>query len=376
MKRVHHFAVLDGMRGIAAIAVAYFHSAALFGLPSTAHIELSVDFFFCLSGFVVAHAYDQRLRDGMPVQQLLQRRLIRLHPLVVAGVILGLIVTAIGCATNNGVFIGQPYTTKDLLIGSGLCLFLLPAGMVLSKMFYFVDSPLWSLFFEYIANLGYALTRGRKGSLLASLLVLGSLFCVLLYVAVAAQGVVRFGLGNVALFLAGLARLAFPFFAGMLISRFTLYLHVPRVPELGLMAVFLVFLACPFFEHTWQYDMFGVAILVPAFICLGAQASTTDGWLPTWQYLGRISYPLYVLHMPVLKAVAQTSTVAFHNTVPAPVELVIALGLSWGLAEIALRYYDGPVRAWLADMASGTRKKSTDLGRLPDQGAEVSYQGE
>ncbi len=370
MKRVHHFAVLDGMRGIAAIAVAYFHSAALFGLPSTAHIELSVDFFFCLSGFVVAHAYDQRLRDGMPVHKLLQRRLIRLHPLVVAGVLLGLVVTAIGCATNNGVFIGQPYTANDLLIGSGLCLFLLPAGMILSKMFYFIDSPLWSLFFEYIANLAYALTRGRKGSLAASLLVLGSLFCVLLYVAVPAHGVVRFGLGNVALFLAGLARLAFPFFAGMLISRFTLYLRVPRITELALMAVFLVFLAWPFFEHTWQYDMFGVAVLVPIFICLGARATTTDGWLPTWQYLGRISYPLYVLHMPVLKAVSQISTVALRNAVPAPVELLIALGLSWGLAEVALCYYDGPVRAWLAKRADLSQEKKAALGRLPE-GAEV-----
>lgn len=94
LKTKQHFEILDGLRGVAAVAVVVFHFME-FVTPSyhdnfIAHGFLAVDFFFCLSGFVVAYAYDNRL-EKLGVVQFLKLRLIRLHPLVLIGAAFGLL---------------------------------------------------------------------------------------------------------------------------------------------------------------------------------------------------------------------------------------------------------------------------------------------
>ncbi len=53
------FLSLESFRGIAAILVVLFHSPFAYGekLPIIKHGEIFVDFFFILSGFIIAHAY-------------------------------------------------------------------------------------------------------------------------------------------------------------------------------------------------------------------------------------------------------------------------------------------------------------------------------
>ncbi|HZG26112.1 MAG TPA: acyltransferase [Chitinophagaceae bacterium] len=89
-----HFQVLDGMRGIAAVAVVIYHFMEI-AVPDytknfIAHGHLAVDFFFCLSGFVIAFAYDKRIQK-IGMTQFLALRLIRLQPLVFIGAVLGLL---------------------------------------------------------------------------------------------------------------------------------------------------------------------------------------------------------------------------------------------------------------------------------------------
>jgi peptidoglycan/LPS O-acetylase OafA/YrhL len=81
MKR---FVVLDSWRGIAACLVALFHLDAyshLYGVPFLRNSWLFVDFFFVLSGFVIAANYQQRLLDGFGAGRFLLLRLGRLYPL-------------------------------------------------------------------------------------------------------------------------------------------------------------------------------------------------------------------------------------------------------------------------------------------------------
>src|SRR3954468_7152067 len=89
-----HFEILDGLRGIAALAVVIFHFMEWVFPDSSknfiGHGFLAVDFFFCLSGFVIGYAYDDRIR-GLGVWEFFKARLIRLHPLVVLGSVLGLL---------------------------------------------------------------------------------------------------------------------------------------------------------------------------------------------------------------------------------------------------------------------------------------------
>src|SRR6476620_3663373 len=87
-----HFEILDGLRGIAALAVVIFHFMEWVFSDSSknfiGHGFLAVDFFFCLSGFVIGYAYDNRI-EKMGVKEFFKSRLIRLHPLVILGSVLG-----------------------------------------------------------------------------------------------------------------------------------------------------------------------------------------------------------------------------------------------------------------------------------------------
>src|SRR5687768_9189681 len=83
-----HFNILDGLRGVAALAVVIFRfmewAYTDFSKNFIAHGFLAVDFFFCLSGFVIGYAYDDRIAK-MGVLEFFKSRVIRLHPLVIAG---------------------------------------------------------------------------------------------------------------------------------------------------------------------------------------------------------------------------------------------------------------------------------------------------
>ncbi len=87
-----HYAILDGLRGVASLVVVAFH---LFEAHAASHADqiinhgyLAVDFFFVLSGFVIGYAYDDRW-GRMTYRDFFKRRLIRLHPMVVMGMLIG-----------------------------------------------------------------------------------------------------------------------------------------------------------------------------------------------------------------------------------------------------------------------------------------------
>lgn len=109
-----HYELLDGLRGVAAILVVIYHifEGLAFaessdgvgnGLITTLnHGHIAVDFFFILSGFVISYAYDDRW-SKMSLGDFFKRRLIRLHPMLVMGAVIG----AIAVMTGNIFFSGD-----------------------------------------------------------------------------------------------------------------------------------------------------------------------------------------------------------------------------------------------------------------------------
>lgn len=89
-----HYLLLDALRGVAALLVMWYHVFEAFATSPFDqrfnHGYLAVDFFFVLSGFVIGYAYDDRW-EKMSTTHFFKRRLIRLHPMVVAGALIGLI---------------------------------------------------------------------------------------------------------------------------------------------------------------------------------------------------------------------------------------------------------------------------------------------
>ena len=153
-----HYLFLDGLRGVAALAVVGYHlfEAVAFaaGAPEQKffHGFLAVDFFLILSGFVMGYAYDDRW-DRMSVGAFFKRRLVRLHPMVVMGVVIGLTAFCCqGCTRWDGTVMNWWTVALSTL----LALFLIPSPASVdvrgNTEIFPLNGPHWSLFFEYITK--------------------------------------------------------------------------------------------------------------------------------------------------------------------------------------------------------------------------------
>jgi peptidoglycan/LPS O-acetylase OafA/YrhL len=149
---------LDGLRGLAALAVALFHAAIFFPaltVIAPANGYLAVDFFFVLSGFVLAHAYSERFAKGMTACAFMGRRLRRLYPLYLLSLALWLPLGIRGLMSRT-------LDPRQTIIAAVAALLYLPAPQ--SFLVYPLNPPTWSLFYELAANLFFAVIGRRGGS--------------------------------------------------------------------------------------------------------------------------------------------------------------------------------------------------------------------
>jgi len=211
-----HFDILDGLRGIAALAVVIFHFMEwVFTVPSTnfiGHGFLAVDFFFCLSGFVIGYAYDGRI-DKIGVGNFFKARLIRLHPLVVLGSILGLI----GFLWNP---FGSPmaYDAVKTALLFACSLLLIPLPLMSERFFnlFALNAPSWSLFWEYVANIIYAFVLRKANRVTLMILTISAAAGILI---VSHRAGNLMGGWSKDTFLDGGVRVAYSFSAGLLLFR-------------------------------------------------------------------------------------------------------------------------------------------------------------
>ena len=96
------------------------------------------------------------------------------------------------------------------------------------------------------------------------------------------------------------------------------------------------------------YEALCVLLVFPLVVCLGASGQTTDA-LSTriCNFLGDISYPLYIVHYPFIYtyyAWVKNNNLTFSQTIPQALALVLG---SIALAWVCLKFYDMPVRRWL-----------------------------
>ena len=161
-----HYDLLDGLRGVAALLVVWYHVFEGYAFAGGTSIEtinhgyLAVDFFFILSGFVIGYAYDDRWGKTLTVKNFFKRRLVRLHPMVVLGAVLGAITFFIQGSVQ---WDGSHVATSLVMVALLCAMFFIPAvpgaGYEVrgnGEMFP-LNGPAWSLFFEYIGNIFYAL---------------------------------------------------------------------------------------------------------------------------------------------------------------------------------------------------------------------------
>ena len=365
-----HYELLDGLRGVAAILVLFYHIFEGFSFAEVTngagdgiirtlnHGHIAVDFFFILSGFVISYAYDDRW-NKMNTWQFFKRRLIRLHPMLIMGAIIGCLAFAsVGFERWDGSTAPTGWVMTALL----LAMFMIPAVPGLpyevrgnGEMFP-LNGPGWSLFFEYIGNILYALFMRRMSTRILTT------FTILLGIAHAwffignVSGYDMIGVGwtiDEVNFWGGLVRMLFPFSMGMLIAR----IFKPRKVKgaFWICSVTLVVLfSVPYIASSGSislnslYEFVCIAFLFPLLVWLGAcgTASGTTGKMN--RVLGELSYPLYIVHYPIMYIfyawLIKNNIYTLDNCLGVAALVIVS---SIALAFLCLKLYDEPVRRWL-----------------------------
>lgn len=362
-----HYELLDGLRGVAALLVIWYHvfegyAFAGGGLITTLnHGYLAVDFFFMLSGFVISYAYDDRLHRSLSLKDFFKRRLIRLHPMVVMGALIGTVTFIIqGCKQWDNTEV--PYSSVMLALLFGLMLIPALPGMPREvrgngEMFP-LNGPSWSLFFEYIGNLLYALFIQRFHTKMLTIWVSVLGIALTAFALCDASGYGSIGVGwtlDSVNFSGGFLRMLFPFSMGILLSR-----HFKPVKIKGafwICSILLIALfAVPYILGTTPlcmngiYEIVCIAFFFPIIVWLGASGATTDRHSThLCKFLGDISYPVYIVHYPIMYLfynwLIKEKLYTLAETWPVAIGVFL---LNVVLAYTCLKIYDEPFRKWLS----------------------------
>jgi peptidoglycan/LPS O-acetylase OafA/YrhL len=347
-KSRHVFEVLNGLRGIAAIAVTMTHLSHYLAPIAPKLVASAVDFFFILSGFVIASAYEQRLRDGMGIKRFALARVIRLYPMYLVGLIMGAVAVWI---------YEHPPSEAGFAWHVFFNLFMLPSTAVINpdhKALFPLNFVFWSLLFELLANLVYALIGRRLSNGVLGFIIAAG------FAGLVATGLITGTLDKgvqTAGFLGGLARVTFCFFAGVALYRLWLArpLQMSVHPALLFVLLALPFAVKPEAPWGWYFELAVVTLWMPVMVWLGAASRANGIWLPVSAALGALSYPLYVIHAPVWTAVRafngwQGNTYLHEHAPVSGVLLTLTLMVvAWALD----RYFDHPVRKALAGRLLG-----------------------
>lgn len=362
-----HYIILDGLRGVAAIMVVFFHVFETFsGGDHTKqfinHGYLAVDFFFMLSGYVISYAYDGRW-NKMGLKDFFIRRLVRLQPMIIVGSIIGAALFYFQASEALGWSAIASTPVWKLLLVMLIGMTIIPVGKGLDirgwNEMHPLNGPSWSLFFEYIANIAYALVLKNISKTLLFLLVLISFGFTIHYAFTNPNGDIIGGwsIDDLTQLKIGFVRLCFPFLMGILLARVVKLKYIKNAFMLTSILLVLVFAIPRLGGYTslWMnaaYECLALLVIFPLVILIGAGGKVI-GERANWlcKFLGDISYPIYITHFPLAYLYMAWVKNGKH-TLQEPLSLIygfltviIAVGMAW----VLLKFYDMPVRKWLGE---------------------------
>ncbi len=357
VSRNHRFHLLDGLRGFAALLVVLYHMPPYvqrwFYFPNS---FLAVDFFFCLSGFIIAYSYERRILNDMSLADFSVARLIRLYPLYFLGSTLGLFSALI----VTHAYSRNHLTPGELLTTIALSFLLLPnLGDVWANHNVFpLNGPAWSLFFELFANLVFwFMIRSRLASKVWLLGVAGTCLVMLsLY-----KGSLAEAGAFSHTFSQGFARVGFSFCVGVVVFRFrengrAAFWSRRMAPIVACAVVFLVsgmLLTRGEIAERHATQLFFVAVVSPLVVYLGSLVKLPAAAEPFCSFFGDFSYPLYILHQPFLLIWGGHTAHRLSAAHPVATQLSIPVfcfavaGITWCVGA----FYDTPIRARLVSLS-------------------------
>ncbi|HTB22796.1 MAG TPA: acyltransferase [bacterium] len=352
------FLTLDGLRGLGALLIMVFHfgSYGISPVPMFCKGYLAVDLFFILSGVVLAEAYSARLAAGLSLAEFLKIRWIRLYPfyaLALVSSVAMLLLYFLAKSSNMDFIHWAPtrfvagFTPGSFLVAFSFSAFMVPAPIA-GALFPFVVQA-WSLFYELLVNLGWALTRAGLGR-----------FRLGIVIAIAACGLCMFGHNDgiaaggewtCSDLATGCCRVSFSFGVGLMIHDID-KARVPRVNPWIIFLVVVALLAANPPEAWWGlFDLAAVWVFLPACVLLATVSEPRHAWeAQTFTFMGNASYGIYMIHGRFL-SVLHWAVDRFALS-PYLGEVLVTVGVVF-LAHWLERVWDRPARSWLAGFIGG-----------------------
>ena len=363
----HRFHLLDALRGLLAMLVVYKHSPAyLTALLPTENNFLAVDFFFCLSGFVIAYAYEERLRTRLATRDFMAARVIRFYPAYLVGTLL-----AFFFALGSGHLLAQPGGKTIFLAALPSLLFLPSLPLAPTFLLFSLNMPAWTLLIELVVNLAYGmLVRGKRFANSGLLLLAAASFCELVRTPLPLDSGSTWP-GAVV----GLARVGLSFPLGVFVLRLWKRMPMGRLRRTGglptALTIVMLLLSAVLVPIPTQmarpYQLFVILLVIPGLVFFGADIRLGRVGAALCPILGELSYPLYIIHLPLLSPLfgshvahlVQGSGVLHKLLVPTYICFLAAL--SWALRM----YLDVPLGRWT------TRRYKSYRQIVPTQRVQV-----
>jgi len=339
------FYTLDAMRGVAAIAVVLLHIALQLSFRPRPLAYMAVDFFFMLSGFVLATAYEERFRYGLTVSDFLSARFVRLYPMYFFGMVIGTLTLFGQNAMQSGHSMPAPQSMVAILAG----FFMLPDPQ--SPFLFPINQPAWSLFFEFLINIVFSALLVRFSTRVLTVLTIG-------FGAAYVAGTIHHGQMTGGLswdsFGLGLVRVTFPFSLGVLFSRLRpLQYEIKSGRAMGLIFTLLIILLIPVGSvPVTAFNLLVTMVVMPALLWFGIRWQLSSRLTGLGAALGDLSYPLYAIHFPAMR-IASFGAKALH--VPPLAFTLVFLTGSCAAALAVARFVDPPARKLLARCVASIR---------------------
>lgn len=270
------------LRGIAAIVVAFNHAADLAGVTSlVSRSYLAVDFFFLLSGFVIAATFEARM-SAMGVVRFLQARWFRLLPMI-----------AIGVAISAAIYLASganPYLTFA-------CAAVAMAFLPMPNGIFYMNNPMWSVHFEVVANAAHTLILRRISAAGLALIAMACLATLILM-----HGWQDLDVGQGDNYLLGIPRVLLSYSMGILLWR----INAAKARGPAWLAFVLLPLAILIASQLGWADYIVVLLLNPIILLCGLGFDEDSSYRPLASFIGAWSFPLYALHWPVQDALLRS----------------------------------------------------------------------
>jgi peptidoglycan/LPS O-acetylase OafA/YrhL len=249
------------------------------------------------------------------------------------------------------------WLAKSTALSLPWSVFMLPRPTSDPVAWFSINPPAWSLFYEMIGNILYGLLISRLSN--------RTLMCIVAVAAVVLTAMsLHYGTINAhpnwqIWSLTCLARMSFSFGLGLLFYRWWRegMLPAPKLPAGLAILLFLTLIAIPA-SGVAAGALTAAVVLVgfPLVVIIGIANEPSPRAAPAMFELGRMSYALYVLHWPIMMALV---TLAPGLGVSPWMVSVLTVLISLAAAWYAVRWFDEPVRAWLA---RGTTRRPRAAG--------------